>query len=83
MYTLLLPKCYSELRAGSLATMVHSTSRKIGDSYTKAHVPYVGIRALPAFMGGVTVPIVFSIMKETGFPTAIACFSAALVAFGT
>jgi dolichyl-phosphate-mannose-protein mannosyltransferase len=55
---------------------------KIGDSYTKAHVPYVGIRALPAFLGSATVPIVYSIMKATGFPTAIACFSAALIAFG-
>lgn len=56
---------------------------KIGDSYSKAHVPYVGIRALPALLGSVTVPVVYAIMKETGFPTAIACFSAALIAFGT
>lgn len=56
---------------------------KIGDSYTQNHVPYVGMRALPALLGSLTVPIVFATMKETGFPTAIACFSAALIAFGT
>lgn len=55
---------------------------KIGDSYTKNHVPYVGMRALPALLGSVTVPIVYGIMRETGFPVAIACFSAALIAIG-
>lgn len=55
---------------------------KIGDNYTTNHVPYVGMRALPALFGSLTVPVVFAIMKETGFPTAIATFTAALIAFG-
>ena len=55
----------------------------IGDSYTKHHVPYVGIRALPAILGSLTVPVVYATMKETGFPTAIAAFSASLIVFGT
>lgn len=54
----------------------------IGDSYSKAYVPYVGIRALPALLGSLTVPLVFATMKETGFPTLIAAFSACLIVFG-
>lgn len=54
----------------------------IGDSYSKNHVPYVGIRALPAILGSLTVPVVYGIMKESGFPTAIAAFSACIVLFG-
>ena len=54
----------------------------IGDSYTANHVPYVGMRALPALLGSLTVPVVYGIMKESGFPTAIAAFSASLVLFG-
>ena len=55
----------------------------IGDSYTEAHVPYVGMRALPAMLGSMTVPIVYAIMKESGYSTIIAAFSACLVLFGT
>ena len=54
----------------------------IGDSYSTFHVPYVGIRSLPAFLGSATVPIVYAIMKESGYPTAVAAFSACLVLFG-
>lgn len=54
----------------------------IGDSYTEAHVPYVGIRALPAVLGSLTVPIVFQIMKESGYPTIVAAFSACLILLG-
>ncbi len=55
----------------------------IGDSYTENHVPYVGMRALPAILGSLTVPIVFGIMKESGYGTVIAAFSASIVLFGT
>ncbi len=55
---------------------------KIGDSYTQNNVPYVGIRALPAFLGSLTIPVVFVTMRETGFPVAIAAFSASLIALG-
>lgn len=55
----------------------------IGDSYTEAHVPYVGLRALPAILGSLTVPIVYGIMKECGFSTIVATFSACIVLFGT
>ncbi|KAF8239372.1 glycosyltransferase family 39 protein [Tricholoma matsutake] len=53
----------------------------IGDSYTTNHVPYVGLRALPAILGSLTIPVVYAIMKESGYSTVIAAFSAALVLF--
>lgn len=54
----------------------------IGDSYTENHVPYVGMRALPALFGSLTVPVVYGIMKESGYGTVIAAFSASIVLFG-
>ncbi|KAL5492520.1 PMT4 [Sanghuangporus weigelae] len=53
----------------------------IGDSYTDNHVPYVGMRALPATFGALTVPLVYAIMKESGYSTIVAAFSAILVLF--
>ncbi|KDQ61723.1 glycosyltransferase family 39 protein [Jaapia argillacea MUCL 33604] len=53
----------------------------IGDSYTENHVPYVGMRALPAILGSLTVPIVYAIMKESGYSTIVAAFSACIVLF--
>jgi dolichyl-phosphate-mannose-protein mannosyltransferase len=54
----------------------------IGDSYTTNNVPYVGMRALPAVLGSLTVPVVYAIMKESGYSTVIAAFSASLILFG-
>jgi len=54
----------------------------IGDSYTTHHVPYVGMRALPAILGSLTVPVVYAIMKQSGYSTVIAAFSAAIILFG-
>lgn len=54
----------------------------IGDSYTVNHVPYVGMRALPAILGGLTVPVVYAIMKESGYSTVISAFSASIILFG-
>ncbi|KAF9047103.1 glycosyltransferase family 39 protein [Hymenopellis radicata] len=53
----------------------------IGDSYTVHHVPYIGMRALPAILGSLTVPVVYAIMKQTGHSTVIAAFSACLILF--
>jgi dolichyl-phosphate-mannose-protein mannosyltransferase len=58
------------------------TFENIGDSYTDNHVPYVGMRALPAILGSLTIPVMYAIMKETGYSTIIAAFSACLVLFG-
>ena len=60
----------------------HFTFDNIGDNYTDNHVPYVGMRALPAILGSLTVPVVYGIMKESGYGTIIAAFSASLVLFG-
>jgi len=54
----------------------------IGDNYTENHVPYVGMRALPAILGSLTIPVVYGIMKQCGYGTVIAAFSASLVLFG-
>jgi hypothetical protein len=61
----------------------HFMFENIGDSYTDNHVPYVGMRALPAILGSLTIPVVFLIMKESGYSTIVACFSAILVLLGT
>ena len=55
----------------------------IGDNYTENHVPYIGMRALPAILGSLTIPVVYGIMKESGYGTVIAAFSASIVLFGT
>ncbi|WWC59216.1 uncharacterized protein I303_101766 [Kwoniella dejecticola CBS 10117] len=54
---------------------------QIGDDYIANNVPYVGMRSFCAIMGSITVPIVFGIMRESGYPVGIALLSAALVAF--
>lgn len=54
----------------------------IGDSYSETHVPYVGLRSFVAIMGGLTIPIVYATMRESGYPVAIAAFSALLIVFG-
>ena len=40
------------------------------------------MRSFCAIMGSVTVPVVYAIMRESGYPVGIAVFSAALVLFG-
>ena len=54
----------------------------IGDSYTANHVPFVGMRALPAVLGSLTIPVIYAIMKESGYSTVIAAFSASIILFG-
>lgn len=40
------------------------------------------MRALPAILGSLTVPVVYAIMKESGYSTVIAAFSACIILFG-
>lgn len=56
--------------------------KSIGDDYIEAGVPYVAMRSFVAIMGAVTVPLVYAIMRESGYPIAISAFSAFLVLFG-
>ncbi|KAK4686015.1 hypothetical protein P7C73_g4117, partial [Tremellales sp. Uapishka_1] len=53
----------------------------IGDNYTTNNVPFVGMRSFCAIMGSITVPIVYAIMRESGYPVGIALFSACLILF--
>lgn len=53
----------------------------IGDSYTANNVPYWGMRALPAIFGSLTIPVVYAIMKESGYSTIVAAFSASIILF--
>ena len=55
----------------------------IGDNYVTNNVPYIGLRSLPALLGTVTCPIIYAIMRESGYPRIISLFSAALVVFGS
>lgn len=54
----------------------------IGDSYSTNNVPYWGMRALPAILGSLTVPVVYFIMQESGYSTVVAAFSAIIILFG-
>jgi dolichyl-phosphate-mannose-protein mannosyltransferase len=53
----------------------------IGDDYLEPKVPYIGMRSFIAIMGSITVPLVYAIMRESGYPVAIAAFSAFLILF--
>ena len=55
---------------------------QIGDNYVKSNVPYIGMRSFCAIMGSITVPLVYGIMRESGYPVGIAAFSACLILFG-
>jgi dolichyl-phosphate-mannose-protein mannosyltransferase len=54
----------------------------IGDSYSEHHIPYIGMRSMPAIFGSLTVTIVYQIMKECGFPVVVCSFTALLIAIG-
>ena len=59
----------------------HFLFDNIGDSYIENKVPYVAFRALPALLGGLTVPTVFLIMWESGYSLPAAVVAAGLVLF--
>ncbi|RGB36070.1 glycosyltransferase family 39 protein [Rhizophagus diaphanus] len=59
----------------------HFEFDNIGDDYIENDVPYVGLRALPATLGALFVPLTYMIMIESGYPIITAIFAAALVLF--
>ncbi|KAK6583775.1 hypothetical protein PZA11_003505 [Diplocarpon coronariae] len=59
----------------------HFHFENIGDSYVTNKVPYVAYRAMPAFLGALTVPVVFDIMWESGYTLPACLLSAGLVLF--
>lgn len=60
----------------------HFEFDNIGDDLIANNVPYVAIRALPASLGALSVPLVYLIMKESGYPILTAVVSASLVLLG-
>ncbi|RAL09238.1 dolichyl-phosphate-mannose-protein mannosyltransferase [Aspergillus homomorphus CBS 101889] len=59
----------------------HFLFDNIGDSYIDHQVPYVALRAMPATLGALTVPVVFLIMWESGYSLPACVLSAGLVLF--
>ena len=59
----------------------HYLFENIGEKYVEHKVPYVGLRAYPAILGSLTVPVVFLIMKESGYDLAACILAASLVLF--
>ncbi|KAG0210827.1 hypothetical protein BGX31_001807, partial [Mortierella sp. GBA43] len=59
----------------------HFLFDNIGDNYIAHNVPYVGLRALPAFLGAMTVPIVYMTMREAGFPIVTCVLAGFLITF--
>ncbi|KAK2749727.1 hypothetical protein FQN55_002963 [Onygenales sp. PD_40] len=59
----------------------HFLFENIGESYVDNKVPYVALRALPATLGALTIPIVFLIMWESGYSLAACVVAAGLVLF--
>ncbi|KAJ5458259.1 Glycosyl transferasefamily 39 [Penicillium sp. IBT 31633x] len=53
----------------------------IGDSYIDNNVPYLALRALPATLGALTIPVVFLIMWESGYSLPACVLSAGLMVF--
>jgi dolichyl-phosphate-mannose-protein mannosyltransferase len=60
----------------------HFLFDNIGDSYTENQVPYIGLRALPALLGSLTVPVVFLIMRDSGYALVACIVAASLMLFG-
>ena len=56
--------------------------KDIGKDYVEPGVPYVAMRLLPAFMGVMTVPILFLTLKAAGCRTMTATLGAGLIIFG-
>jgi dolichyl-phosphate-mannose-protein mannosyltransferase len=61
----------------------HFLFDNIGDSYIEHHVPYIGLRSLPALMGSLTVPVVFCIMRDSGYGLVACVVASSMILFGT
>ncbi|KAG0302014.1 hypothetical protein BGZ98_007863 [Dissophora globulifera] len=59
----------------------HFLFDNIGDSYVTNNVPYIGLRALPAFLGAMTVPIVYMTLREAGYPIVTCALAAFFITF--
>ncbi|GES58799.1 mannosyltransferase PMTI [Aspergillus terreus] len=59
----------------------HFLFDNIGDNYIEHKVPYVALRAMPATLGALTIPVVFLIMWESGYSLPACVLAAGLVLF--
>ncbi|KAL4883670.1 Dolichyl-phosphate-mannose-protein mannosyltransferase-domain-containing protein [Aspergillus karnatakaensis] len=59
----------------------HFLFENIGESYIDNNVPYVALRAMPAALGALTIPVVFLIMWESGYSLPACVLAAGLVLF--
>ncbi|KAK5050333.1 hypothetical protein LTR84_003614 [Exophiala bonariae] len=59
----------------------HFLFDNIGESYIANNVPYVAFRSVPAFLGALTVVVVFLIMWESGYSLPACVLAASLVLF--
>lgn len=57
----------------------HFHFENIGDSYIANKVPYVAFRSMPAFLGALTVSVVYLIMWESGYSLPACIVAAGLV----
>jgi len=60
----------------------HFLFENIGDSYIDNKVPYIGLRSLPAALGALTVPVVFCIMRDSGYGLVACIVASSLMLFG-
>lgn len=60
----------------------HFDFENIGDDYFENNVPYVGMRTLPAILGSLTPPVLYGVMRESGYPRIIGILTAMLLCFG-
>lgn len=59
----------------------HYLFENIGESYIDNKVPYVALRAMPAILGALTIPVVFLIMWESGYSLPACVLASGLVLF--
>lgn len=59
----------------------HFLFDNIGDSYIDNKVPYVALRAMPATLGALTIPVVFLIMWESGYSLPACVLASGLMLF--
>ncbi|KAJ5180447.1 hypothetical protein N7492_003657 [Penicillium capsulatum] len=59
----------------------HFLFENIGDSYIENRVPYLALRAMPATLGALTIPVVFLIMWESGYSLPACVLAAGLMVF--
>lgn len=61
----------------------HFDFGNIGDDYIENNVPYIGLRALPATLNVLSVMLIYSIMRESGYSLLTCILTACMYVLGT